>query len=242
MSTNDPLTPESQPGAPIVAENDAKLERTLEHARKGHGNAQDVIKLVDAKNSVFIGLSTLAAGFVFALLKWSLELPADRGNLGTFLSAYPGSRLWLLLPVGVTLIAALLCIGFCVWSTIARARPENLHHKVTVLFPAYPKPSTEIAHEYFQISLRDGMTEAEVLAEYEDQLRVLGMILGQKLRFHRWAALTFLVQLCTVAVVFVLFLFSSLATFSRPAPTLRAATPPALSSPTPSVAPAPPAP
>lgn len=197
--------------APIVdSGREEVLEQTLEHARKGQGNAQDIIKLIDTKNSVFIGLSTLAAGFVFGLLKWSLELPRDKGNLVSILTVYPSARFWLLLPVGVTFLAALFCIGACVWSTIAHARPEHLRRKFTVLFPAYPERSAESARGYFHECMEKGMSRADILAEYEDQLRVLGLILGKKLKHHQRAAVAFLIRLVTVAVVFVGFLLGSL--------------------------------
>src|SRR5438445_6111774 len=60
----------------LHAENE-EFVRTLTHAQAGYENAQNVIKAVDTKTTIVTGLSTLAGGFLIALIKWSIELDVE---------------------------------------------------------------------------------------------------------------------------------------------------------------------
>ncbi len=202
-----PVTPDSEP-TPSPGPG-GLIDDTIKHAKSGYENAQNVIKLIDAKAGILIGLSTLAAGFLVSVFKWYVEIDPSKGG-ANFLAAvakHPAFIHWAAFLGVLSLIAALGCIGACVWSVVARSRPDNLQMPFSVLFPAYPQDKEREAAEFFRWKLR-GMSQTEMLIEYEDQIRVLGLILSKKLKHNRIASIAFLVQLCLLFFAFVLFLMT----------------------------------
>src|SRR5712664_3925634 len=113
-------------------------DQTLEHARNGYRNAQDVIKLIDTKTGVVTGLSTLSAGFLIALLKWSIESPTlSPRNFDQLTQSHPMFASAIYASIVASLLCSLACFGSAVWSVVARGRPKELKHPFTVLFPQY---------------------------------------------------------------------------------------------------------
>ena len=203
MPDLSPATPNPEPTPLLGAER--SIDDTVKHAKSGYENAQNVIKLIDAKASILIGLSTLAAGFVISAAKWYIEIDPTKGG-ASFLAAvakHPALMRWTALLGVLSLVVGLICIGACVWSVVARSRPEGLQMPFSVLFPIYPQHKEREAADFFRSKLQ-GMSQAEVLIEYEDQLRVLGLILSKKLKHNRVASVAFLSQLCLLFFTFVL--------------------------------------
>lgn len=173
----------------------SRVDDTLAHAKEGYKNSQDVIKFVDTKTAVITGLNTLIGGSLVALLKWSMESEKDsHATLPELASVHPCMVVWFYLLVIGCFIAALVCITAAIWSVIARPRPRHLENKFTVLFPLYRQRDEAAACRTFEEKLK-GMTKEQVLLEYEDQIKVVGMILGKKLKHIRIACFALLVEL-----------------------------------------------
>jgi hypothetical protein len=189
---------------------DEEFARTLAHAQAGYENAQNVIKAVDTKTTIVTGLSTLTAGFLIALIKWSIELDhTSPANLQRVVAVFPVLSTFLFVFIGMSFLNAFFCIAASVWSVVARQRPKNMETRFTVLFPAYRQADATDACRYFEERLR-GCSPSAILKEYEDQLRIVGMILGHKLRHNRTACIALLFQIlllgCTLATILVMYL------------------------------------
>lgn len=190
---------------------DDDFVRTLAHAQAGYENAQNVVKAIDTKTTIVTGLSTLAGGFLIALIKWSIELAdTSPANLQRVIAAFPRLSTLLLIFIGASFLNAFFCVAASVWSVVARQRPKNLENPFTILFPAYRQTDAKDACRYFEERLRD-CSKSEILKEYEDQLRIVGMILGQKLRHNRTACIALLLQIlllgCALATILVMYVW-----------------------------------
>jgi len=185
--------------------------RTLTHAQTGYENAQNIIKAIDTKTTIVTGLSTLAGGFLIALIKWSIELDAaSPANLQCVVAVFPRLSTLLFVFIGASFLNAFFCIGASVWSVVARQRPKNLENRFTILFPAYRRVDAKDACRYFENRLRD-CSKSAILKEYEDQLRIVGMILGHKLRHNRTACIALLLQIfllgCALATILAMYVW-----------------------------------
>jgi hypothetical protein len=199
------LSAEGAGSIPVRIEDtdDSLIRDTLDHAKDGYRNAQEVIKFVDTKTAVVTGLSTVLAGFLVLVLKWSVELSGNfKPNLGQLTSAHPCLSACLYFLVLVSLTAAIVCLCAAVWSVIARARPTNLENAFTVLFPFYRQRDAADACRVFEQKLT-GMTGTEILKEYEDQLRIVGMILGRKLKHIRISCIALVVQILSLTIALI---------------------------------------
>ena len=193
--------------APSVTPAEDTVLQALEQARAGYTNAQEVIRFVDGKSNVLIGLSTLASGFLIALIKWSLDAPADSlRNFERLVEIFPYETWGIYAAVVVSLLSSVFCLGAAVCSVIARVRPCELKNEITVLFPAHGKRRERAAQAFFEKRMA-GMTKAEILQEYQDQLRVVGLILWRKLKHNRYASIALVVQVIGIATAVLLMCF-----------------------------------
>jgi hypothetical protein len=191
------------------------LEDTLLHAKEGYRNTQDVIKFVDTKTAVVTGLSTLAAGALVTVVKWVIEADGEsRANMTQIAESHPCLAPWFYAFVSLSLASALFCVGAAVWSVIARSRPKHLENRFTVLFPIYRYRDRHAACRTIEEKLR-GMTPADMLSEYEDQLRIVGMIAGKKLKHIRFACFGLLTQLLCFVIAGVLLTMMYVSTEPR---------------------------
>jgi hypothetical protein len=185
---------------PSVVAANRLLEETLAHAKAGYQNAQEVIKFVDTKTAVVTGLSTLTAGLLLAVLKWSIEADGvSRPNLNQLTAGHSCVAVSFYIFVVLSFLGALACLSAAVWSVIARARPRNLENAFTILFPIYRRRDAVAACKAFEQKLK-GMSRSEIINEYEDQLRIVGMILGQKLYHIRISCIALLAQIACLGV------------------------------------------
>jgi hypothetical protein len=190
----------------VATTNGSPLEETLNHAKTGYQNAQDVIKFVDTKTAFITGLSTVLGGFLLIVLKWSVELDgASQPNLWQVTSAHRCIAAGFYFLVATSLGSAVVCLCSAVWSVIARARPRHLENAFTILFPSYTRRDSANACRVFEQKLR-GMSSVEIIKEYEDQLRIVGMILGRKLKHIRISCVALVVQI--VSLTFALLLLA----------------------------------
>lgn len=186
------------------------LDQTIEHAKNGHRNAQEIIKTLDGKTAVITGLSTLSSGFLISLVKWSLESPVGSiRNFDSILQGHPYFACAIYAALVAALLSGLLCLACALWSVIARGRAPHLKNPFTVLFPQISEDRNAEAERFFASRLK-GITKVEILGEYEDQLRILGGILCRKIRFNRRACWCLLAQFLFTATAVALTAFLSL--------------------------------
>jgi len=174
-----------------IGEDCALFTQTLEHARLAFGNAQDVIRFIDAKCNVLVALTTVISGFAISLAKWNFELPSKSPLTITAIAQAHHIRVYLIvLPLIVSLVATAVCIAGAVWSLIARPPKSG---GFTVLFPL-PRNLTDEKHREILIERLSGMEEEVILNEFSEQLATLGRISQTKLRSSRIVAWAVLVQ------------------------------------------------
>jgi len=173
-----------QPGA-NVSEKCEFHANTVEHAKAGYHNAQDIIKFIDAKTGAVTGIGTLAIGGVWGIIGFYFDLNAEVRNIVTnYAPLYiPG------IFIGVSLLAGVIALAFSMLSLIARGPTSES----TVLFPFVP-PDNELNFEYYD-QLSHGMTQNQILTEYRIQIHTVGTILRKKMKWHRRAVLLLLIQL-----------------------------------------------
>ena len=106
----------------------------------------------------------------------------------------------------ISLWSSVFCLGASVWSVVARVAPCELKNEITVLFPAHGKRGERSAIAFFEKRLA-GMTKVEMLGEYEDQLRAVGLILWRKLKHNGYASIALMVQVIGIAVTVILMCY-----------------------------------
>ena len=169
------------------------FERTLEHLKAGHENAQNVIKFIDTKTSFLFGASIVTMGFILQAAKQYSQLPPAVGHA---FNAHPYHFFVLIIIGQLSLLAGGLCIWSCAMSLIPRHPAKKLKRTSMVLFPFFEgKPS----ERQFCSQAGHGLTDREILREYEAQIWSLGLILRKKIIRHRRAVIMFLTQIIIVA-------------------------------------------
>ena len=188
---------------------DAPWSDQREHLQTGHETVQNVIEFLDSKNNILIGLATVVAGFSTAFVKWMVELPPTHPLTWTTLVASGGcAGIWASVLLGISLIAFVSVILFCLWSVIARHAAPG---QVTLLFPV---PRGKEVGKSHSRAIRKRVAELDyqqMKDEYADQLAQTGKIVRVKLWNNRAASIALLVQV--IAVVLSLVLFFCKATF-----------------------------
>ena len=186
---------------------DAVFKRTLEHAKLAFSHTQDVIKFVDSKCNVLTVLTTAISGFALTLAKWNFELPkTSAASYSLIFQNFPWAK-WVMLPLFlVSLIASVVCITACLWSLIARSAAKSTF---SVLFP-HPRNLSPNEHANLVAERMGGISEGQILHEFNEQLRTLGIIVKEKINQSRMAGKAATVQIIalTLAVVIYVVLFA----------------------------------
>lgn len=175
-------------------------EVLMEHLRTSHANVQDVIKFVDTKTGALTGLVTLVLAFPFFLVQYITGDSFDANKWNNPFPSVPNLPAVSLTFLGMSLLGGISSIYCSMNSLIARPPASWLKPKATpmnnfcILFPFYTPNQTNEAHEYFS-KIVSGITQKELLTEYQHQAVQLGRIVERKIRWHRWAARMFTVQL-----------------------------------------------
>ena len=171
------------------------FENTFEHLKAGYANAQEIIKFIDTKTSFLTGASALVIGFVMEALKqYIVQVPP---NIKHDFDSHPYLVCVLMVLGELSLLAGGICIWCSVLSLIARPPTKKLKRNCTILFPFYSgKPS----ERDYCAKVSQGLTDKEILKEYEAQIWNVGLILQKKLFRHRWAGKMFLIQLIILTV------------------------------------------
>jgi len=171
------------------------LTATLDHAKTGYQNAQDIIKFIDTKTGAVTGLCTLAIGGVLGLVTWFFGL--EEGCRLLVLNIFHPCVAAIVL-LGLSPIAGAGSLVFSLLSLIARS---PLTSGQTVLFPCLKKTGGEwdgISQSY-KNKIVAGMTATEIRDEYHDQILNVGIIVQKKIARHRWAVGFLMLQLGLLA-------------------------------------------
>ena len=197
-------------------------QQSLDHAKTGYQNAQDVIKFMDTKFGAVAGLSILLCGFQLKSLASFLQLPeSTQAAVRALLESHTAELQVLVLCAAASLISGVACIVCAISGVMARAPrdtprwlkilasigfashlPKRKKYKHTVLFPFWT--DSDMAVRSFRRISR-GMTHKEISAEYVSQLWNLGAILQKKIALVRWAAHALVAQMIfLVAAAFCL--------------------------------------
>ena len=168
---------------------DANADPTLGHARDGYAQVQEVIRFVDTKAGVLLGLVVLVTLVPVHAVQW---IAGDAERLKACIEL---SRVWLFSAWGIfgLSVAGLVLGEASLWMAMECVAPRGRGPaKASVLFPV-----TTDAKELANIGrkLKRGMTAGDILGEYEDQLKRSGMILAIKMRRLGWAAFCFKMQM-----------------------------------------------
>lgn len=183
-------------------------EKLMEHLRASHANVQDVIKFVDTKTGALTGLVTLISTFPFLIFRYFTGEDFDIAKWNNPFPDHPNFPL-----IGLSLLALSLAGGvasiYCsLMSLTARPpsrwiKPKTSHKdQFCILFPFYTPKQAGHAHEYFS-KIITGITQKELLTEYVHQMEQLGSIIERKVRWHRYAAAGFCVQLVLPLLVII---------------------------------------
>ena len=174
-----------------------------EHLQTGYETVQKVIQFLDSKNNILIGLATVVAGFSIAFVKWMVELPASHPLTWTTLVASGSpAGVWATVFIGISLIAFVAVIVFCLWSVAARHAGPG---QITLLFPVPRGKNPEKSHARVINKLIAGLDYQRMKDEYADQLAQTGKIVVTKLCHNRAASIALLVQIISVVLSLVLF-------------------------------------
>lgn len=199
------------------------FQLTLEHATRGHANAQDVIKFVDTKTGILTGLVAVTTAAPLAILQWSAALDP---KLPASLSAFRVDHLMCFnllcygLGVGMLLggcsavsamhglmarnprrrYQGLLEFFQKIWLWVRRKPRSRSSSVVTVIFPIYRRKNQAAAKVYFDKAM-EGMSANDVLREHKLQLFELGRIVNRKIFCNRMAVSFFELQVFTYFLI-----------------------------------------
>lgn len=192
--------------------NDA-WEAKIDHLKTAYDSSQGVIKFIDSKSNILIGLSTVAGGFATTLLKWVLELDPKRP--ASWESVYTLSQEWAiasLMLLALSLCSYLILVLCCLLSVLSRKAPQG---ELTLLFPVArtgsltwkqkwarftnAKKTPKLSHKDLIRSSVLSLNTDRILEEYAEQLTAVGKILEHKLNHNRWASVAAVAQLAFLA-------------------------------------------
>lgn len=202
---------------PSLTASDDTREAKLTHLKDGYQSTQEVIKFIDTKSNILIGMTTLAGGFAITLVKWALELPPVLS--ASWASVFAQNEEWAiysLLLLGGSLLSFLAVVFYCLFSVLSR---KATHGKLTLLFPVprpeplswkqwrsdrrekrnYPSHQEQIAKAIMTLD------DDAIFAEYADQLTIVGNIVSDKLNHNRWASVAAVLQLFLLACAIVIY-------------------------------------
>lgn len=178
------------------------FEQTLEHAIRGHENAQSVIRFIDEKNAFVVSLSTAFVAAGAMIVEKGLN-PPSQGALAALSTLCAGHVAALSLILFSPAIGA-VCIVFAAMSVRANRPHDDRSVEHSVLFPCHDRKKVWNAREYYLKTLRDGMEEPLILCEYADQLAIIGDIIFIKCKHHQRSVLLFAWQAAILVAGIVL--------------------------------------
>lgn len=174
-------------------------KRTIEQARAGYHNGQEIIRFIDTKSSFITGASTVSIGFVLNALKEYIQLPsALRNNF----DSCPVMIFWITSLAIISLFVGVLCLWQSIMSLVGRP-PRSPDYRPTILFPFYVGSQAERLQCDKIVS---GMTEEDIAQEFQTQILSLGIIVRRKFVRHRWAGWLLLFQLTAITAAGILVL------------------------------------
>jgi len=174
---------------------------TIEHAQFGNKNAQETIRFMDKKIGVALAFISAICGSAYSV--WS--------NSGNALLSGVSKMDWWSVIMGLTILSLvgflvflIRVIHYCCKGLVPKS-PESGNAKVrhSVLFPFVPCNGKVDDYREGIKKLTTGMTDQDILEEYEDQSVILGQILASKMDASKAALLNlkwlffFLISMCS---------------------------------------------
>lgn len=174
---------------------DPDIDRTIEHAKTGHATVQQVIPFIDTKTGVLLTYSFAALLGPFWLMQ--AIFGADCMSASKLQTNYQHNHSCFIVVAGVVSISVIswaLCVYACLQSVSPRRPPPNLEKRHLILFPYIAiSEIPQVKIRYNKLSA--GLSDNEILGEYEVQLLRIGLICHQKIYWHRFACHAFMAQL-----------------------------------------------
>ncbi len=156
-----------------------EFPETVEHARAGYANAQDVIKFIDTKSGVVTGLITVMLGLPFVVIQWLAEQGDDA--MLSLRRISEQSPVWSCASL-VVLVLGLFSGLIALWSALHGLLPRSPAGRaaVTVLFPMFDPQKGKARARRSLARLPRGLSHKQILREYQHQLFRVGQILHEK--------------------------------------------------------------
>lgn len=155
------------------------LKDTIEHARFGNTNAQETIRFIDTKIGVALAFLGAICGGAYNIWSTSIKSLAFNGITMDWMSVFITLSVLCFIGFIVCLVRA---VHFCCKGLSPRP-PNTEGNKVkhSILFPYIPNNDFSKEYRAGVNKLTTGMSDEEILSEFEDQSVVLGQIIAAKL-------------------------------------------------------------
>lgn len=200
-----------------MTEEKERFQLNLEHAKASHANTQETIRAVDTKLSIITGIVTVTTGFPIAAI--GLLISNDTPAVIHIFKWCCICPLWLqvifILGVCSGIYFGVKGLSACADGLMGRppehkqlhdstfrslfrwrknAPPNNLPPFVG-LFPHHTLERSAFAQAALKKFVNAEYTPATILAEYADQLLILGSIMAAKIQWSRQAVMWFRQQI-----------------------------------------------
>lgn len=156
---------------------DLKYSRTYDHVKTALSNIQQNIRFADAKIAGLVALASIAVGLALPRNFVACQLQIAH--------AVHGFCFWCMIGAVVLSFASLVAMVYCSYKTLfprLRCAPVSPATR-WVLFPVTENAVDALALriELEKMILR-GLEDGQILAEYVDQLSILGHLQSEKMR------------------------------------------------------------
>ncbi|MFZ2655591.1 MAG: hypothetical protein WAX69_11735 [Victivallales bacterium] len=169
-------------------------EQIIEHLKTGYQNAQEIIRFIDNKTEILLGIVLVVTGGIIAytINMFEMEKAIYKEIFCLLQTNYCTFILFILILLSgiISIIFLMLCL---------RARRSTRPSKrfgppYFILFPCVRQKDSNKAISYYDTTL-ESMTASDIIKEYKFQLVIVGIILDRKIFFLDWAIKLFILQI-----------------------------------------------
>lgn len=168
--------------------NNEDRSEQLAHIIRGHENVQETIRALDNKSSILFAF----AGAVIATT-WQVLSELNAMNFPLEFKLECIRIFGMLVALGSVCLGGTALIQ-CLLTLLARGYPDGSELPTTVLFPYIP-PKGEAQRVYLSEKINGDLSDADIRAEYLNQLNILGEIVAKKIAHNQKAVRMFIRQL-----------------------------------------------
>jgi hypothetical protein len=167
----------------------------INHLKDSYQNAQSIIKFIDTKTSIVLGLSST----LICLLMSGI---ISNKKIIIILKCVSQEQGLLFYISTLFFCSTLLCFLSSLLSLISRV-PSKTY--LAILFPYYSRKRLNIAKEYIE-NLFSNFNTYKIIDEYKNQIIIVGKIIAKKAFWNRVAIITFIIQLISILIGFYLIM------------------------------------